>query len=108
MRVTRGSRVSLNSGPCRSFSARRSIIITSASGTIVRNLYMVNGTPSRPTRCWRKRMGRPSNTRMANAVRAMTGRATPSVATATTTSTARFTNASRFEGPVAPRQYTGI
>ena len=53
-RVMRGSFFILNTGPSFSLCSIRSLSFCSASGHMVRNLYILNSLPLRPTRCWVK------------------------------------------------------
>ena len=56
-RVTRGSLVTLKTGPSISLSTASSCLSCSALVTIERNLYIVNGFPFNPLRNWRNKIG---------------------------------------------------
>ena len=75
-RVTRGSCFILNSTPAPSFRASSAALRASAFSYIVRNLIMVNGTPSRPTRVWVKKARPGEPRRTARATSSSTGAST--------------------------------
>ena len=75
-RVTRGSFVILKAGPSRSFNCCSFPLRSSASTTIVRNLYMAKTLPNCPVRNCRKKTGPLDVSLMAIAAIKINGNAT--------------------------------
>ena len=71
--VTRGSFLILKTGPFISFKDSSSAFFISAFECMVRNLYMVKGSPCRPLRLWRKSAGPGDSSLMASQMARKTG-----------------------------------
>ena len=88
--MTRGSSLILNRPPPASFWITSSAFWASAPSTMVRNLNISNGTPSRPMRRWRKSTGPGESSLIAIAIAASTGDSTTNSSPAPTRSKVRF------------------
>ena len=89
--VSRGSRRILNRTPFTSLMVSRSAFRASASTTMLRNLYTLNGRPSLPIRRWRKRTGPPSEKWIAQATAISSGESRSSADAASVRSKIPFT-----------------
>ena len=106
-RVTRGSSESLNTGSRRSSRRTTSASRCSASATMVRNLCIWNGRPSRPARVWLKKIGPRLSSRIAIAISGNSGAVTSSPTAETRTSKPRLIIAVERDGSQVSYSSTG-